>query len=342
MLIGFICQYSMMAGNKAKAGMKEYFDALENINTSSIQYVRGMPSIKIFGQTVRSFRKFYDDMLRYRDFSVKYTDHFQNGYVSFKVVILSLATFVLPVGLLLISRDPNNMAFAAILIFFLVLAPGISTPIFKLSSFASTLSVIVEGVKRMDEIGKEKTGNPPSSHDIGFSEVSFSYGGEGGIEVLKGINFTAPQGEITALVGPSGSGKSTIAQLIPRFWDVQKGSIAIGGVDIRDMRTNELMDTMSFVFQDTFLFSDTLYNIILAGRPTATKEEVYAAARAAQCHEFIERLPKAYDTLIGEGGVSDGCLRSVARAFRILSRSCSECLCRSFTCYCERDLSCVV
>ncbi|MCE5170743.1 ABC transporter ATP-binding protein [Paenibacillus profundus] len=280
---------------------------------------------------------------------VKLSDHIGSlplGY--FNKNALSLATFVLPVGLLLISRDPNNMAFAATLIFFLVLAPGISTPIFKLSSFASTLSVIVEGVKRMDEIGKEKTieepksGNPPSSHDIGFSEVSFWYGGEGGIEVLKGINFTALQGKITALVGPSGSGKSTIAQLIPRFWDVQKGSITIGGVDIRDMRTHELMDTMSFVFQDTFLFSDTLYNNILAGRPTATKEEVYAAARAAQCHEFIERLPKAYDTLIGEGGVSDGCLRSVARAFRILSRSCSECLCRSFTCYCERDLSCVV
>ena len=117
------------------------------------------------------------------------------------------------------------------------------------------------------------------------------------------MSFTADQGTITALVGPSGSGKSTIAQLIPRFWDVQEGSITIGGIDIRDMRTEDLMNTMSFVFQDCFLFSDTLYNNIAVGKPGATREEVYAAARAAQCHEFIEKLPQGYDTLIGEGGV---------------------------------------
>lgn len=307
-LIGFSLQYSMMAGKKAKEGMKEYFDALENINASSIQYVRGMPSIKIFGQTVRSFRKFYEDMLRYRDFSVKYTDYFQNGYVSFKVIVLSQGTFLLPVGLLFISGNPDNVAFAATLMLFLVLAPGISTPIFKLNSFASTLHVIIEGVRRMDEIFAEtgiqepEKGLTPSSYDVQFHHVSFSYNNDGA-EVLRGIRFTAAQGEITALVGPSGSGKSTIAQLIPRFWDVHKGSITIGGVDIRNMRTNDLMDRLSFVFQDTFLFSDTIYNNIAAGRPSVAKEEVYAAARAAQCHEFIENLPEGYETLIGEGGV---------------------------------------
>ncbi|MEJ8547864.1 ABC transporter ATP-binding protein [Brevibacillus borstelensis] len=309
MLLGFAAQFSMMAGKKAKEGLKEYFDALERINTSSIQYVRGMPSIKIFGQTVHSFRKFHEDMLHYRNFSVRYTDNFQNGYVTFKVVILSLATFFFPVGLFFIGSDPHNAAFAATLLFFLVMTPGISTPIFKLNSFASTINAIKEGVKRIDEIMGEaavkeaEAGKTPGAFDIRFRDVSFSYGDEGSPEVLKGLSFTAQQGKITALVGPSGSGKSTVAQLIPRFWDVQKGSIAIGGVDIRDMRINELMDTLSFVFQDTFLFSDTLYNNILAGRPDATKDEVYAAARAAQCHEFIERLPNGYETMIGEGGV---------------------------------------
>ncbi|QIC06051.1 ABC transporter ATP-binding protein [Brevibacillus sp. 7WMA2] len=329
MLIGFAAQFSMMAGKKAKQGLKEYFDALENINTSSIQYVRGMPSIKIFGQTVHSFRKFHEDMLHYRNFSVTYTDNFQNGYVSFKVILLSLATFFLPVGLFFISTDPHNIAFAATLLFFLVLSPGISTPIFKLNSFASTLNTIVEGVNRIDGMFKEATikepkiGKKPSSYDIGFHEVSFSYGDEGSPEVLQGISLMAPQGKITALVGPSGSGKSTVAQLIPRFWDVQKGSITIGGVDIRDMKMNELMDTLSFVFQDTFLFSDTLYNNILAGRPTATQDEVYEAARAAQCHEFIERLPNGYDTLIGEGGVylSGGEEQRVSVARAILKNS---------------------
>ncbi|RJG24268.1 ABC transporter ATP-binding protein [Paenibacillus thiaminolyticus] len=309
MLIGFASQFSMMAGRKAKAGLKEYFDALENINTSAIQYTRGMPSIKIFGQTARSFRKFHDDIIRYRDFSLKYTDNFQNGYVSFKVIFLSLGTFFLPIGLYFMSGDPRNAAFAVTLMFFLVLAPGISTPIFKLNTLASTLHVIVEGVRRVDGILAEKAipepvmSRKPSFYEIQFHEVSFSYDGPNGEDVLHDISFTARQGEITALVGPSGSGKSTVAQLIPRFWDVRQGRITIGGVDIRDINTSDLMDAMSFVFQDTFLFSDTVYNNIAAGRPTAAREEVYAAARAAQCHTFIEQLPHGYDTPIGEGGV---------------------------------------
>ncbi|MNM55632.1 putative multidrug export ATP-binding/permease protein [compost metagenome] len=309
MVVGFAAQYSMMAGEKAKKGLKEYFDALENINASSIQYVKGMPSIKIFGQTVRSFRKFHEDIIRYRDFSLQYTDQFQNGYVSFKVIVLSLVTFILPVGLFLVEGQPDSVAFAATLMLFLVMAPGISAPVFKLNNLASTMNVIIEGVRRIDGIFAEKpiaephASQTPSSYDVQFQDVTFSYEGSSGRNVLKGFSFTAHQGEITALVGPSGSGKSTVAQLIPRFWDVQQGSISIGGVDVRSISSEKLMDTLSFVFQDTFLFADTLYNNILCGRPSATEEEVYAAAKAAQCHEFIGQLPKGYHTQIGEGGV---------------------------------------
>ncbi|UED70436.1 ABC transporter ATP-binding protein [Brevibacillus sp. HD3.3A] len=329
MVLGFAAQFSMMAGKKAKAGLKEYFDALESISTSSVQYVRGMPAIKVFGQTVHSFRKFYQDMLHYRDFSLRYTDNFERGYVSFKVVLLSLATFFFPVGVYFLSKDPDHVAFAATLMLFLVLAPGISTPIFKLNSFASAMTTIAEGVNRIDDMLKEQpipepdNGHKPTGYDIAFQHVSFSYNEQGGNEVLRDISFVAQQGKITALVGPSGSGKSTIAQLIPRFWDVQKGTISVGGVDIRAMKTGELMDAMSFVFQDTFLFSDTLYNNILAGRPSATREDVYRAARAAQCHTFIERLPKDYDTLIGEGGVhlSGGEAQRVSVARAILKNA---------------------
>ncbi len=329
MVLGFAAQFSMMAGKKAKAGLKEYFDALESISTSSVQYVRGMPAIKVFGQTVHSFRKFYQDMLHYRDFSLRYTDNFERGYVSFKVILLSLATFFFPVGVYFLSKDPDHVAFAATLMLFLVLAPGISTPIFKLNSFASAMTTIAEGVNRIDDMLKEQpipepdNGHKPTGYDIAFQHVSFSYNEQGGNEVLRDISFVAQQGKITALVGPSGSGKSTIAQLIPRFWDVQKGTISVGGVDIRAMKTGELMDAMSFVFQDTFLFSDTLYNNILAGRPSATREDVYRAARAAQCHTFIERLPKGYDTLIGEGGVhlSGGEAQRVSVARAILKNA---------------------
>lgn len=329
MVLGFAAQFSMMAGKKAKAGLKEYFDALESISTSSVQYVRGMPAIKVFGQTVHSFRKFYQDMLHYRDFSLRYTNNFERGYVSFKVILLSLATFFFPVGVYFLSKDPDHVAFAATLMLFLVLAPGISTPIFKLNSFASAMTTIAEGVNRIDDMLKEQpipepdNGHKPTGYDIAFQHVSFSYNEQGGNEVLRDISFVAQQGKITALVGPSGSGKSTIAQLIPRFWDVQKGTISVGGVDIRAMKTGELMDAMSFVFQDTFLFSDTLYNNILAGRPSATREDVYRAAKAAQCHTFIERLPKGYDTLIGEGGVhlSGGEAQRVSVARAILKNA---------------------
>ncbi|MED1722012.1 ABC transporter ATP-binding protein [Brevibacillus parabrevis] len=329
MVLGFAAQFSMMAGKKAKVGLKEYFDALESISTSSVQYVRGMPAIKVFGQTVHSFRKFYQDMLHYRDFSLRYTDNFERGYVSFKVILLSLATFFFPVGVYFLSKNPDHVAFAATLMLFLVLAPGISTPIFKLNSFASAMTTIAEGVNRIDDMLKEQpipepdNGHKPTGYDIAFQHVSFSYNEQGGNEVLRDISFVAQQGKITALVGPSGSGKSTIAQLIPRFWDVQKGTISVGGVDIRAMKTGELMDAMSFVFQDTFLFSDTLYNNILAGRPSAAREDVYRAAKAAQCHTFIERLPKGYDTLIGEGGVhlSGGEAQRVSVARAILKNA---------------------
>ena len=308
-IIGFVAQFSMMFGKKAQEGLIEYYDALENISTSSVQYVRGMPSIKIFSQTVHSFRKFYQDIMSYRDFSTKYADNYEPIYCLFRVLVLSLATFILAIGIFLFSGDPQNMAFAITLLFFLIFAPGISTPVFKFNNLGSSMNNITEGVKRIDEIMTEipiqepAEGKKPQDYDITFENVSFSYGGENGPLVLKDISFCAEQGQITALVGPSGSGKSTIAQLIPRFWDVGAGKIKIGGVDIREIKTEDLMSCMSFVFQDSFLFSDTLYNNIAVGKSGATKEEVYAAAKAAQCHEFIERLPQGYDTLIGEGGV---------------------------------------
>lgn len=307
-LVGFAAQFSMMFGKKAQVGLKEYYDALENINTSSVQYVRGMPSIKIFGQTVHSFRRFYQDIIAYRDFSTRYAKNFEPYYCLFKVLVLSLATFILAVGLFLFSGDPQNMAFAVTLLFFLVFAPGISTPVFKLTNIGQSMTSITEAVDRIDkvmaeaEIREPEIGKKPKQYDLGFDHVTFAYG-ENAPQVLKNVDFRAEQGQITAIVGPSGSGKSTIAQLIPRFWDVGAGSIRIGGVDVREMKTEDLMNSMSFVFQDSFLFSDTLYHNIAAGKPGATKEEVYAAAKAAQCHEFIEQLPNGYDTLIGEGGV---------------------------------------
>lgn len=320
-VVGFVCQFAVMIKILKSGGLKENFDALEKISSSSIQYIQGMPSIKIFGQTVKSFRKFYEDIVSYRDFTTKMTEVIRPGYVLFRMFVLSVATFIVPVGLLLFLQNPDDVAFVVTFLFFLILGPGAATPTLKLRSFSESMNVITEGVKRVDEVLNEKPlpepahkGSPSgregglgrskaqAGYDISFHNVSFSYEAEGR-KILDGVSFTARQGEITALVGPSGAGKYTIAELIPRFWDVTEGSIEIGGVDIRDLSIHDLMEQMSFVFQESFLFSDTIFNNIALGKPGATKEQVEEAAKAAQCHDFIMALPNGYQTKIGDGGV---------------------------------------
>lgn len=311
-LVGFSLQASMMVGEKADMMMKGYYDALERINASAIQYVRGMPAVKVFGQTVFSFRRFYDDLVGYSDLVTRWADEFQTGFVLFKTVLASFLSFVLPVGVLLLSRDPESVSLALVVLFFVIMAPGVAAPLYKLMYLSSSLRDISEGVERIDAVFSEAPSKQPARpraperYDVEFDDVSFSYEvaeEPTGVEALRHISFHAEQGAVTALVGPSGSGKSTVANLIPRFWDVQSGNIRIGGVDIREMSTEGLMDTVSFVFQDTFMFYDSVYENILVGRPDATPPEVYAAARAAQCHDFIQKLPNGYYTLIGEGGV---------------------------------------
>ncbi|WP_312115133.1 ABC transporter ATP-binding protein [Brevibacillus reuszeri] len=329
-IIGFVVQMITFSGMKTKENIKMYYDSLERMNGSAVQYVRGMPAIKVFGQTVHSFRRFYADMTNYRDYCVRHTNDFQNGYLAFKVILGSFAAFLLPVGVFLLSRDPQNVAFASVLFFFLVMAPGVSAPMFKIMFLTSTLRDIGEGVERMDRIFAE-TSIPepavslaPQTFDVEFDRVSFAYASNGnGGEALSDVSFLARHGQVTALVGPSGAGKSTVANLLPRFWDVKAGAIRIGGVDIRDMATRDLMNTVAFVFQDTFLFYDTVYNNIAVGQEDASPEAVYAAAKAAQCHDFILKLPQGYDTLIGEGGVylSGGEEQRVAVARAILKNA---------------------
>lgn len=232
--------------------------------------------------------------------------------ITFTVLLNSIVSLIIPVGLLLISNQPHNIALAAVWLFFIIMGPGVTSPVYKLMFLGGGTREIDEGVKRIDRILDEKpvpeTTLPqtPQSYDIEFRDVSFSYESKEQVtrtEALRHISFKASQGEITALVGPSGSGKSTVASLIPRFWDVGEGGIYIGGVDVRNIKTEELMNLISFVFQDTFLFYDTLYENIAVGSPNATREQVEAATRAAQCHEFISNLPDGYDTRIGDKGV---------------------------------------
>ena len=330
--LGIGLQCTMMFGKAGQEFMQTYFDTQEKMSASAVQYVRGMPVVKIFGQSIRSFRQFNKEIEAYKTYALKVCDTYQPGMVVFMVLLNSIVTFILPVGLLILSGQPQNIAFAAVYLFFIILGPGVATPIYKLTFLGSSTKEIDEGVTRLDRIFSEKTMpeslNPqkPHGYDITFTDVSFAYENKTEAtrtDALHHINFTARAGEITALVGPSGSGKSTIANLIPRFWDVEQGEIKIGGTNVKNIATEQLMDLVSFVFQDSFLFFDTIYENIRVGKPHATREFVIAAAQAAQCDEFIQHLPKQYDTIIGEEGVylSGGEEQRISVARAILKNS---------------------
>ncbi|MCS3284847.1 ABC transporter ATP-binding protein/permease [Bacteroides salyersiae] len=330
--LGIGLQCTMMFGKAGQEFMQTYFDTQEKMSASAVQYVRGMPVVKIFGQSIRSFWQFNKEIEAYKTYALKVCDTYQPGMVVFMVLLNSIVTFILPVGLLILSGQPQNIAFAAVYLFFIILGPGVATPIYKLTFLGSSTKEIDEGVTRLDRIFSEKTMpeslNPqkPHGYDITFTDVSFAYENKTEAtrtDALHHINFTARAGEITAPVGPSGSGKSTIANLIPRFWDVEQGEIKIGGTNVKNIATEQLMDLVSFVFQDSFLFFDTIYENIRVGNPHATREQVIAAAQAAQCDEFIQHLPKQYDTIIGEEGVylSGGEEQRISVARAILKNS---------------------
>ncbi len=311
-VISIFLQFSNFMGKKAQEFTRIYFDAQERMSASAVQYVRGMPVVKIFGQSVRSFRQFNAEIEAYKTYALKVCDTYQSGMVAFTVILNSLVTFILPIGLLLLKGNPESLALAAVWLFFIIMGPGVAAPVYKLMYLGSGTREINEGVVRIDRILDRRpipeTAHPqlPETYDIEFRNLSFSYENTEEAtrtEALRDISFTARQGEITALVGPSGSGKSTVANLIPRFWDVEQGEIRIGGINIKHIATEQLMNLVSFVFQDTFLFYDTLYENIRVGHPETTREEVITAAKVAQCHEFIEQLPAGYETKIGDEGV---------------------------------------
>lgn len=311
-VLSLFLQFSNFMGKRAREFMGIYYDAQEKMSASAVQYVRGMPVVKIFGQSVRSFRQFNAEIQAYKTFALKCCDTYQNGMIAFTVLLNSMVTFILPMGILLMQASPQSLSLAVVWLFFIIMGPGMASPVYKLTFLGGNTRDIDEGVNRIDRILEKKPvpepvhPQVPAAYDVEFRHVSFSYENtEQGTrtEALRDVSFIAPQGKITALVGPSGSGKSTVANLIPRFWDVEQGKICIGGADIRQIPTAKLMDMVSFVFQDTFLFYDTLYENIAVGSPDATKEKVIAAAKAAQCHDFIERLPQGYETRIGDKGV---------------------------------------
>ena len=306
--VGLGIQIAIMAKIIKSGGLEKNFAILDQINSATTEYVKGMPEVKIFGTGAKSFKTFSKSVGEYRDFTSSMTSMIRPGFVSFRMFILSVATFIVPVGILLMSRN-NNLDFATVFIFYLILAPAISVPALKLRDFAEGMNLLNEVVLRIYEIIDEKELTIENSeeeikgHDLEFENVSFSYGNE---EVLKNISFFAKQGEVTALVGYSGAGKSTIGTLIPRFYDPSEGSIKIGGVNLKNISMNALMDRIAFVFQDSDLITDTVFNNVAMAKTGSTKEDVIKACKKARCHDFIIKLPEGYDTVLGKGTYLSG------------------------------------
>lgn len=306
--VGLGIQIAIMAKIIKSGGLEKNFAILDQINSATTEYVKGMPEVKIFGTGAKSFKTFSKSVGEYRDFTSSMTSMIRPGFVSFRMFILSVATFIVPVGILLMSRN-NNLDFATVFIFYLILAPAISVPALKLRDFAEGMNLLNEVVLRIYEIIDEKELTIENSeeeikgHDLEFNNVSFSYENE---EVLKNISFCARQGEVIALVGYSGAGKSTIGTLIPRFYDPSEGSIKIGGVNIKNIPMNALMERIAFVFQDSDLITDTVFNNVAMAKTGSTKEDVIKACKKARCHDFIVKLPNGYDTVLGKGTYLSG------------------------------------
>lgn len=280
----------------------DYYAVQDRMNSAIIEYVQGMPVIKAFSQTAESFTKYKDSVWDYHKFDEDWSKKSLLSWVLIPLSVTINLLAMLPVGVWLLS---NNSLSIPTLILFLLLGLGLSAPSIKLVESTSLYIQTQESVNRIYNILNEPElpetieTITPKDLTIEFRDVHFSYEDK---EVLQGISFVIPQNSITALVGPSGSGKTTIAHLIGRFWEVNSGEVSIGGVNIKDLKIEELMSKIAIVFQNVVLFNDTIYENIRMGNPHASQEAVIAAAKAARCHEFIQAKQDGYQTIVGEKG----------------------------------------
>lgn len=317
----------MMGGDNAQF-MGTYMTALETMNKEAVEYIRGIPVVKVFQQTVYSFKNFHAAIEEYEKFASGYALKCRIPLTGFTVTLNSTYVLLIPAAMFILSGVSGRMAYENVVLDFLfysLFTPICATMMNRIMFASEQLMAAKSAVSRVDEILQEKPLKEPEhpmlpvDASIVFSDVSFSYPGAKE-KALDHISFEVPAGKTVALVGASGSGKSTAASLIPRFYDVQSGSVSIGGVDVRDIEKQELMKRVAFVFQNTCLFKDTLLNNIKAARPDAGREEVLRAVDDAQCRDIIDRLPNGLDTLVGTGGtyLSGGENQRIALARAIL------------------------
>lgn len=274
------------------------------MNGSIVEFLHGLAVLKVFHRAERAVGDTQAAIENYATAATASSRAYYPFGTVYQTLVVANIVVVVPVGLLLLHSGQIGVE---TLLLFCTVALGYSLPLLRLFTLGINLTFMSSAAVGIQHILDTPPLPDPArrielrGHAVEFRNVSFGYGDD---DVLHGISFTAAQGQVTALVGPSGAGKTTIARLIPRFWDVRSGTVTVGGVEVGAMAVEQLMETVAFVFQDPFLFNDTIRANIAMGRPSAPPDEVVAAARAARAHEFIERRPAGYETVVGERGAN--------------------------------------
>ena len=303
--LGFVIM-SAMTGRRMADKMRQYGNALESMSNEAVEYVRGIPVVKTFGQSVFSFKKFKATIDEYEKWVIAYTKELRMPMMLYTAAINGVFAFLI-VGGLLFTRNGVTSEFLLNLLFYIIITPVISLTLTRIMYMSENELVVADALARVDSVldaePVPENDHPrhPKDASVSLKDVHFSYDGK--TDVIKGVSLKIQPGQMVAFVGPSGGGKSTLANLVCRFFDVQSGSVRVGGADVRDIPKEELMDTISFVFQNSRLLKGSILDNVRLGRPQATEAEVLAVLKAAQCMDIVEKFPAGIHTVIGTKGV---------------------------------------
>ena len=320
--LGFACM-STMTGKSMQEKMTEYQNALADMSNQAVEYVRGIPVVKTFGQTVFSFQKFKDTIDNYQRWTIAYTTQLRGPMTAYTLAVNSVFVFLI-VGGFWLSGKGVTAALLLDLLFYIIITPVISLTLSKLMLMSENTMLVTDALKRMDAVltapalSRPEQPQSPKDSAVTFDHVTFSY--DGTKNALEDISLTIGAGETAALVGPSGGGKSTLASLAARFFDPTSGAVSIGGVNVKDMDPGQLMNTVSFVLQNSHLIKASILDNVRLGRPDASETQVMAALEQAQCMDIIEKFPQGVHTVIGSQGVylSGGEMQRIAIARAIV------------------------
>ncbi len=304
-VLAFLIMASM-TGKKMAQKMKEYQNSLDAMSNEAVEYVRGIPVVKTFGQTVFSFKRFKATIDNYEKWVISYTKDLRIPMMLYTAAINSVFVFLIVAALIFTKNGVTN-EFLLNLIFYIIITPVISLTLTKMMYQSENAMIVADALQRVDtildaeQLPEAVNGKKPADSSIEFRNVSYSY--DGVKNAVENVSLNIHSGSTVAFVGPSGSGKSTMANLISRFFDVSEGQVLVGGVDVRNIKKDILMDNVSFVFQNSHLIKGTILDNVRMARPQASKEEVMNALEKSQCMDIVKKLPNGVDTVVGTNGV---------------------------------------